>query len=67
MADWFIKIIACQRNESLQSWIEHSQGVATVLELRGRDQLRREGGFWMFQALRNEVVRVIQVSYIKSG
>lgn len=33
--------------------------MATVLELRGRDQLRREGGFWMFQALRNEVVRVI--------
>ncbi|GLA82229.1 hypothetical protein AtubIFM56815_006411 [Aspergillus tubingensis] len=50
------EIIACQRNESLQSWIEHSQGVATVLELRGRDQLRREGGFWMFQALRNEVL-----------
>ncbi|CAK38673.1 transcriptional regulator family: Fungal Specific TF [Aspergillus niger] len=50
------EIIACHKNESLDSWIEHSQGVATVLELRGRDQLRREGGFWMFQALRNEVV-----------
>ncbi|GKZ25247.1 hypothetical protein AbraIFM66951_003487 [Aspergillus brasiliensis] len=50
------EIVACQRKESVDSWLEHSQGVAAVLELRGRDQLRREGGLWMFQALRNEVL-----------
>ncbi|RAK95514.1 Zn(II)2Cys6 transcription factor domain-containing protein [Aspergillus ibericus CBS 121593] len=50
------EIVACERQESLESWIEHSQGVATILELRGSKQLQRESGFWMFQALRNEVL-----------
>ncbi|PYI03715.1 hypothetical protein BO78DRAFT_421328 [Aspergillus sclerotiicarbonarius CBS 121057] len=50
------EIVACERHESLEAWIEHSQGVATLLELRGSEQLQRESGFWMFQALRNEVL-----------
>ncbi|OOF98035.1 hypothetical protein ASPCADRAFT_141883 [Aspergillus carbonarius ITEM 5010] len=50
------EIVACERDESLESWIEHSQGVAALLELRGSEQLQRESGFWMFQALRNQVL-----------
>ncbi|PYH92854.1 hypothetical protein BO71DRAFT_12380 [Aspergillus ellipticus CBS 707.79] len=50
------EIIVCDREDSLESWVKHSQGVAALLELRGGEQLQRESGAWMFQVLRNEVL-----------
>ncbi|PWY85982.1 hypothetical protein BO70DRAFT_312204 [Aspergillus heteromorphus CBS 117.55] len=50
------EIIVCERQDSLESWINHSKGIAALLELRGGEQLQRESGAWMFQVLRNEVL-----------
>lgn len=43
---------------SMESWTQHIDGAAALLELRGEDQFQHQFGLRLFIQLRGQIVRV---------
>lgn len=46
-----------EQSQSFRTLLIHTQGAIALLELRGKDQFRRQAGLRMFHAVRSEFVR----------
>ena len=45
-----------RRPQSLRAWVEHINGAATLIDLRGSEQLRTKLGLQLFYQMRTQIV-----------
>ncbi|KAI1121820.1 hypothetical protein F5Y10DRAFT_255475 [Nemania abortiva] len=63
------EVIACTDNSYIDRWVQHVDGAAKLIEIRGQDQLTRRAGLEMFTHLRTQIIlsRIFQERYISSA
>ncbi|CAI7628229.1 unnamed protein product [Penicillium discolor] len=50
------EVLTCRARHSLDSWLHHTRGAMTLVEMRGAEQIRRTVGMRLFTHLRVQII-----------